>query len=194
MLLTQVDRAFDRPGWSAEIKLDGFRATAHGIERAFVSRQGRDLNRRFPELAPVAEHFARRRALVDGEIVAFVDGVPDFEALQARRSPVVYVAFDLLALDGATLIDRPLRERRELLAELVPTDTALLIRSRAFPSPTALYAEAVAHNLEGIVMKDDESPYVFGPKRTRHWLKVKTPEGVRRQKIRGETWGHPSTS
>ena len=87
-------------------------------------------------------------------------------------------------------MDRTLSERRQLLAALVPLDGERLMRSRTFPSATAPYAEAAARGLEGIVMKDDASPYVFGPKRTRHLLKVKTPEGMQRQKIRGETWGH----
>jgi bifunctional non-homologous end joining protein LigD len=190
MLLTAIDKPVDRPNAVYEVKWDGYRAVAYGQERAFFSRQGRSLTDRFPELAPVATHFAARRAVVDGEIVALVNGVPDFAAIQGRKTPVVYVAFDLLALDGIDLTGKPLRERRKLLEQLVAKDTDRMILSRTFPSAVTLYEQASALGLEGVVMKDADSTYVFGPKRTRFWLKVKTPEGRQQEKFRGETWGH----
>lgn len=190
MLLTAVDRVDDREGFQHELKIDGFRAVALGEARRLTSRQGRDLTRRFPELADVLERFARRRAIVDGEIAAFVDGVPDFAALQGRRTPVVYVAFDVLAMDGKDTMALPLRERRVLLEDLVGADSQRLIRSRAFPSAKALFAEAERRGLEGIVSKDDSSPYIVGPSRTRYWLKTKTSHGIREERIRQETWGH----
>jgi bifunctional non-homologous end joining protein LigD len=192
MLLTAVDRPIEKPGWFFEIKFDGFRCQAYGDEKAFVSRRGRDLTRRFPELTPVADYFASEGAVVDGEVVAFVDGVPNFSAIQGRKTRVVYVAFDLLAIAGEDLTARPLRERRALLEGFI-TDTDRMILSRTFPSAIELFEEASARGLEGITMKDPETPYVPSPKRTRHWLKVKTAEGRRQEKIRGETWGHKKT-
>jgi ATP-dependent DNA ligase len=99
---------------------DGFRGQIYGEQRLIVSRQGRDLTQRFPELADVVDEFARRRAIVDGEIAAIVDGVPDFGALQSRDTPVFYFAFDILALDGKITIALPLRERLDLLEDLIP--------------------------------------------------------------------------
>ena len=107
--------------------------------------------------------FARSRsAILDGEIVALVDGVPSFEALQDRRVEASYVAFDVLALEGHSTIELPLRARLELLDGLIPVDQERLIRSRVFPSPAALYAEVAARGLEGIVAKDRE-PLLTGP-------------------------------
>jgi bifunctional non-homologous end joining protein LigD len=190
MLLTAVDHLIDRPNVSAEIKWDGFRGIIYGDERLIISRQQRNLTTRFPELADVIEHFRSRHAIVDGEVVAFVNGLPDFGALQGRRTRAVYVAFDLLAIDGAETTALPLATRRELLTELIGPDSDRLIRSRPFASPTALLAEAEARGLEGIVTKDDTSPYVPGPRRTRYWLKKKTEHGRRAEQVRQQTWGH----
>jgi bifunctional non-homologous end joining protein LigD len=173
---------------------DGFRGQIYGEQRLIVSRQGRDLTQRFPELADVVDEFARRRAIVDGEIAAIVDGVPDFGALQSRDTPVFYFAFDILALDGKSTIGLPLRERLDLLEDLITEDHDRLIPSRTFPSGVALFAEAEARGLEGIVLKEASSPCVPGPKRTRHWLKIKTSHGHAEEKKRQQSWGHAQTS
>ena len=92
-----------------------------------------DATRRYPELAAIAEALGGREAILDGEIVAFDDdGRPSFQLLQRRmgltdegrirqraaETPVTYVAFDLLWLDGRSLLAEPYERRRELLAEL----------------------------------------------------------------------------
>jgi ATP-dependent DNA ligase len=117
-------------GWAYEPKWDGFRALAFvdGAELFLQSRNGRPLRRYFPEL-----EFPEGRYVLDGEIVVLGDdGREDFDALQNRmhpaesrvrmlaaKTPSLYRAFDLLAVDRRKLIGRPLRERREALEELI---------------------------------------------------------------------------
>jgi ATP-dependent DNA ligase len=190
MLLHEADRPFDREGQDSEIKFDGFRVIVYGEERALISRNAKNLTQRFKDLHEVADRFGDHRAIVDGEAVAFVDDVPSFRALQRRSAPVTFVAFDILQLDGESTIDLTLAERRILLARIIPEDVPHLMRSRAFSSPTALYEQAVLRNLEGIVIKDTRSRYIYGPTRTRNWIKVKTPFGRAEDKRRQESWGH----
>ncbi len=120
------------PGWAFEIKWDGVRAfavVADGAAR-LVSRRGEDLTSRYPELAPLGAALDGRSATLDGEIVAIgEDGRPSFQRLQRRmgvtapltiarrvpETPVTFIAFDLLELDGDDLRKRPYEERRELL-------------------------------------------------------------------------------
>ena len=115
--------------WAYEPKYDGFRAIAFvdGDECLLQSRGGKPLDRYFPELS-----FPPGRYVLDGEIVIDADdGGQDFGALQQRihpalsritmlaeQTPARYVAFDLLALDDETLLDRPFAERRRALEEL----------------------------------------------------------------------------
>jgi ATP-dependent DNA ligase len=190
MLLHAVDRPFDREFWDAEPKIDGYRIVGYAHDGSFFSRNGKSLTRRFKELRDVAERIGDHRAIVDGEVATFVDGVPSFTALQNRREPATFVAFDILQLDGESTLDLPLSERRILLARLIPKDAPYLIRVRAFPSPIALYDEMVKRSLEGIVIKDTRSRYIHGPKRTRNWLKVKTPFGRAEDRRRQDSWGH----
>ncbi|MEX0658072.1 MAG: ATP-dependent DNA ligase [Egibacteraceae bacterium] len=122
----------DPPGWAYEPKWDGFRALAWGgPEPRLDSRKQRPLLRYFPELAPALERLPGG-AVVDGEIVLVVDGQTSFDALQQRihpadsrirllaeQTPAELVAFDLLAVDGEDLRERPFAERRERLSALV---------------------------------------------------------------------------
>jgi ATP-dependent DNA ligase len=190
MLLQAVDKPFDREHFDCELKIDGYRMTIYGPEGLLFSRNGKSLTARFKELRDVTTRFGDHRAIVDGEVAAFVNGVPSFTALQNRNEPATFVAFDLLQFDGESTLDLPLSERRLLLAQLIPEDVPHLVRSRAFPSPVALYEQAVQRNLEGIVIKDTRSRYIHGPTRTRNWLKVKTPFGRAEDKRRQESWGH----
>ena len=117
-------------GWSFEPKWDGFRAIVFvdGDDVFVQSRNGRPLGRYFPEL-----EFPAGAYVIDGELVIRPDGGgEDFEALQERihpaasrvkmlaeRTPATFAAFDLLAVDGASLLDRPFAERRARLEALV---------------------------------------------------------------------------
>src|SRR3954469_12415528 len=121
--------------WAYEIKWDGVRAIAfvEGGRVRLQTRTGRDVTARYPELRAMGRALGSREAVLDGEVVSLgPDGRPSFQRLQSRmplppehavrrlseREPVTYIAFDLLFLDGHSLIDRPYLERREALASL----------------------------------------------------------------------------
>jgi ATP-dependent DNA ligase len=116
--------------YAYEVKLDGFRCLAFvdGEEAFLQSRSGKPLGRYFPELT-----LPSGRYVLDGEIVVRgADGREDFDALGqrihpavsriellSRETPAVYVAFDLLAVDDASLLERPFGERRAALEEVL---------------------------------------------------------------------------
>src|SRR3954467_5242539 len=119
--------------WGYEVKWDGVRAIAYVASGRLrlESRNLNDVTARYPEVRGIADALDRREAVLDGEVVAFDEhGRPSFERLQGRmhlttgveaRSrlvPVVYVAFDLLWLDGGGLMHRPYTDRRARLEEL----------------------------------------------------------------------------
>src|SRR3954454_11093387 len=124
----------DDERWGYEIKWDGVRAIAfvQGGRIVLQARSGRDVTARYPELRPLAAALAGREVVLDGEVVAFDGARPSFQKLQgrmhltsdhavrrlAREDPVHYVAFDLLYLDGRSLLGLPYTERRAALAEL----------------------------------------------------------------------------
>ena len=129
MLPTLVDGLPDRAGWVFEPKWDGWRCLAivDGGRVDIRSRRAVDLGPYFPELVQTLHPLAGRRVVLDGEIVVLRHGRPDFDAisgrLAARRlsdwaastTPATFVAFDLLELDGRTLVDVPYTARREAL-------------------------------------------------------------------------------
>jgi bifunctional non-homologous end joining protein LigD len=124
--------------------------------------------------------------MLDGEIVAFEDGVPSFQRLQqrmhlrdqdqieqmARRIPVAYMVFDLLYLDGEDLTGRPLSERRRFLEDAVVPNEQIQISPIIEGDGTALFSAAAEQGLEGIMAKRLSSSYQPGA-RSRDWLKVK---------------------
>jgi ATP-dependent DNA ligase len=151
--------------WAYEPKWDGFRAIAFvdGDEIQLQSRSGKDLGRYFPEL-----EFASGRAVLDGELVILDDaGAPDFETLQQRihparsrierlaaETPARFVVFDVLAVGGDLLLDRPFAERRAFLPEVVggsvvPTPFATAVEE----------AEPWLHGAEGVIAKQLDAPY-----------------------------------
>ena len=151
--------------WAYEPKYDGFRAVAFvdGEDVTIQSRGGKPLARYFPEL-----RFAPGRYVLDGEIVIDgADGHEDFGALQQRihpaesriamlaeQTPARYIAFDLLASDDETLLDRPLAERRRQLEALVKEPVTLTPLTRSVQE-----AEPWLQRGEGVVAKDCEAPY-----------------------------------
>ena len=201
MLAGETTTPFDDDDWLFEVKWDGVRAIAtlmrpvgeeDGRTR-LMSRAGNELTAGYPELRSLWERLLARNAVVDGELVALDENArPSFQRLQQRlhvrdeaalerlrrRLPVTYMVFDLLALDGEALIDRPLRERLGMLDDvLVPGGS--WERSRPIPGRgTALYEAVRAQGLEGIVAKRADAPYVPG-RRVPTWRKIKIRRTVK---------------
>jgi bifunctional non-homologous end joining protein LigD len=164
------------PGWVFEPKWDGFRAlaTVRGGETTLCSRNGNDLTARFPGVArAVSVGIRSADAVLDGEICALDErGRPSFSALQRDDGTLVFVAFDLLELDGEPLVGRALEDRTAPLDELVVEGGTTLQVSPRFDDGKALLAAAEAQGLEGIVAKRLGSRY-FAGRRSADWVKVK---------------------
>jgi bifunctional non-homologous end joining protein LigD len=187
--------------WAVEMKWDGVRALAFisGGGLRLVSRTGKDITATYPDVAGLAAAVAGREAVLDGEIVAFADGRPDFEALQPRMHvasaeaalrlaeliPVTYLAFDVLYLDGVALTARPYAERRKALEAIVRNAPRWQCPPN-FPGTDldAVRAASVANGLEGVVAKRLDSVYEPGT-RSANWIKLKN---VLRQEVVVAGW------
>lgn len=167
--------------WLFEVKYDGYRIVAflEGGTARLVTRNGNDYTERFNAVARSLEDWAGRRAMVlDGELaVADETGRTDFQALQGfLREPQgkhpAYLAFDLLALDGEDLRDRPLVERKQLLEKLLqdaPDDVRYSVDVRG--NGTDSFRAACEQGLEGVVGKRADAPYRGA--RNGDWIKLK---------------------
>ncbi len=196
MLATPTNELPAGDDWAFELKWDGVRALLYvgGGELRIAARRGADATPRYPELAPIGEALAGREVILDGEVVAFdEDGNPSFGLLQrrmgltdpgrirlrSRETPVTYVAFDLLWLDGLSLGDEPYARRRELLAELDFDGPSWQTPRHRVGDGEALLDAIRRRGLEGIVAKRLDSPYRPG-RRTGAWLKL---QNRRRQEL-----------
>lgn len=184
MLATLVAAPFDDPDWSFEIKWDGFRVEAV-VDKDDVrlwTRGQQDAARYFGQFLEPKDWISARQAIVDGEVIALDElGEPDFALLQARIkgrgiggavNPFVYEVFDLLFLDGRSLLDEPLHERRKLLADVLRPDPRVRLSEDIAGDGIAFYEAAQLRGLEGIMAKDRRAPYLPGA-RTMSWQKVK---------------------
>ena len=180
MLATLSPGVVEGPEWVFEEKYDGIRALA-GRERGRVkmwSRMLQDLTAGFPHVALAVAALPGGDLLLDGELVALdAKGVSRFQLLQRRgaagASPTRYAVFDLLELEGRTLMRRALSERRSALERLIGRRTDPFILSRRLVRDgKAAYREAKRLGWEGIIAKDEGSPYEPGT-RSRCWRKVK---------------------
>jgi bifunctional non-homologous end joining protein LigD len=175
--------------WGYEVKWDGIRALGYANRGRWrmQSRSLEDVTARYPELEAPSEHLAKRSAVLDGEVVALLDdGRPSFQLLQSRiglsdpaavearmrETPVDYVVFDLLHLDGASTRDLPYSERRELLAGLDLDGPRWRAPRHRVGGGAELLEAARRQGLEGVVAKRLESPYRPG-KRTGEWIKAR---------------------
>lgn len=178
MLATLVDTVPPARHWVYEEKYDGIRTLAAKRKGAVElwSRTLHDLTADFASVARALDELRCPDAIFDGEVVVFDPrGVSRFQLLQRRGSGgrLAYAIFDLLEQGGRSLLRLPLRDRRALLDEIVPARRGVLMRSRrlARDGERAL-AQARERGWEGVIAKDETSPYEPG-KRTRTWLKIK---------------------
>lgn len=189
MLIAENVPPFEDEKYLYEMKWDGERCIAY-LDPA----QGTELrNKRYmgmlpkvPELTEIHRQ-AKKRCILDGELLCLADGKPNFEAIQRRslmsnrykielesqRFPATYVAFDCLYYDGEDLTMQPLTERKKVLQKAVK-ETDQLAVSRVFESEQALALFQIVREqgLEGIVAKKKDSLYFQGT-RTKTWLKIK---------------------
>ncbi|HXX60958.1 MAG TPA: DNA ligase D [Candidatus Sulfotelmatobacter sp.] len=198
MLATGGSRAFSDPGWIFELKWDGYRVEAVVREgRARIWTRNRlDAARYFPDLAGPAPWLDAREAIVDGEVVALDDqGRPNFSLLQDRTGvrgpgaardpdgprpmadaraaiPLAYEVFDLLWLDGRSLLDTPLVERKARLRERLRDDPLVHFAAHVETDGEAFFEAIREQGLEGLMAKRRESRYEPG-RRSHDWLKLK---------------------
>ena len=188
MLAKLVESLPEGDGYLFEPKWDGFRAVVFRTkDDVYIqSRDLRPLDRYFPELHAALIERLPAHCVVDGEIVIATPHGLDFDALQlrlhpaasrvaklAKESPSAFVAFDLLAADGESLMDRPQRERRQQLERLLaavspPVYLTPMTRDRTVAAEWLDRFEGAG--LDGVVAKPEKQPYVPG-KRTMFKIK-----------------------
>ncbi|MDQ6730420.1 MAG: DNA ligase D [Actinomycetota bacterium] len=183
-------------GWSFEVKWDGVRAIAYAQSGRLrlESRNLREITTGYPEVRGLLADLGMREAVLDGELVAFDEaGKPSFERLQRRMhvtaptavrrlsasTPVVYAIFDLLFLDGHSLMGRSYAERREALEALGLSGPAWRVPAAHSDQGRQLLAATAAQGLEGIMAKRTDARYEPG-RRTGAWVKIKH---TRRQEL-----------
>src|SRR5262249_28692458 len=177
MRLSRRIEPFDSDQFIFELKIDGFRALAH-IENGkgeLISRNGNVL-RGFADLSAwIAEHLNVESAVLDGEIACVDDaGRPVFRDLLFRRRQCMFIAFDLLYLNGKDLRTLPLIERKAMLKKLLRRKRSrILYLDHVEGDGRLLFDQIVAMDLEGIVCKRKDSPYKVTDKPSRYWIKVK---------------------
>jgi DNA ligase-1 len=212
MLATPVEtpgEAFDRMQtdvvWTEE-KYDGVRCQLHRSAGRceLFSRELKETSEAFPELVEAGLRLDHE-VLLDGEVLAHGgERVLPFFELQRRLGrkvvsarlreevPVVFVAFDILYLDGMVTMDRPLAERRRLMEELGLERPFLLARLETARDPDHLeriFAETRDRGNEGLMVKDPHSAYSPG-RRGMSWLKLKRPLATLDVVVTAVEWGH----
>lgn len=165
--------------WVYEMKWDGYRGIAmcDGADVRLVSRNGVDLTDDYPDVVETLRDLDFGDTILDGELVAFgASGAPSFHALQHRTSPVSYLVFDVLRLDGTDVTAAPYQSRRHAIESLGlgSADEGGVVRvPAAFDgSLTEALTTSRELGLEGVVAKRADSPYRVG-KRSAAWVKLK---------------------
>jgi ATP-dependent DNA ligase len=170
-LARSATRLPDGDGWRYEPKWDGFRTIVFrdGDDVHLQSRNGRPMNRYFPEIPPDVLTLAGDRLVLDGELIVVVDGVQEFDLLGQRihpaesrvrmlaeSTPAAFVAFDLLAEGDETLLELPYEERRARLERVIDGDRVQL--TPMTPDGEAAGAWLTGQS-EGVVAKEADAPY-----------------------------------
>ena len=187
MLIAEMQEAFDSEDYIFELKLDGIRCIAYLDKDSTDLRNKRDfkLIPRFPELEYLHK-YANEKCILDGELIAMNNGVPDFYELQrrtllsdpfkmqlsAKKYPVSFIAYDIIYYKDDLVTDLPLIERKKLLEKTIKEMDRFAISRYIEGKGKALYQVAESQKLEGIVAKDKNSIYWFG-KKSRDWIKIK---------------------
>jgi bifunctional non-homologous end joining protein LigD len=168
--------------WIFELKFDGIRliGTKDREKVSLLSRNQNDLSARFPEIVDAIKNLPINECVVDGEVVALdEEGRSSFQLLQAREmegraTPLYFYAFDLLQLDGKSLVSLPLETRKNLLENLCDgaSDPRIRYSGAIGGDANQLLKEVQRRGLEGIIGKLRNSVYEPG-RRSGAWIKLK---------------------
>lgn len=186
-MLLHETQPFDDENYIYELKFDGIRCIAYisPDSVALQNKRLKDVSEIYPELAKIKK-CVKKNVVLDGELVIFTGGKPDFYALQrrslltdkfkislaAKKNPVQFVAYDILYYDGKDLTDLPLVQRKEYMNKYVKEGNGLSVSRYIEKYGAAFFELAKKEGLEGIVAKKKDGLYQTG-KRTREWLKIK---------------------
>ena len=179
MLATLITAPIEEEGWVYEMKWDGYRALGY-LHQGVVnlcSRNNKSFNQKFYPIHEALQQW-KINAVVDGEIVVVNEqGIPDFGKLQTWRSEadgqLLYYLFDILWLEGISVMHLPLEERRALLKSIMPRLPMIRISETIEDDGKQAFRHAQQLHLEGVMAKRSGSPYTTG-QRTKDWLKIKT--------------------
>jgi bifunctional non-homologous end joining protein LigD len=168
--------------WLYELKFDGIRAIAikDGKKTSLISRNGNKLDKRFPEIFKAVAGLPANECVLDGEVVALDEqGRSSFQLLQAlemegRKAPLRFYVFDLLQLNGKSLLELPVEQRKQVLAKVCEkVGDPIRYSGEINGDVTTLRAEVKRRGLEGLIGKQRGSKYEPG-RRTGSWIKLKS--------------------
>lgn len=184
-----LKKPFDDPQFGFQVKWDGIRIMAH-IKQGNVilfNRKKRNKTIQYPEItAALAKLFPKNNLILDGEMISLHDGKPRFDYIirrdfsknnqtikyLMRKIPVQYIVFDVLYFDNEKLLDLPFKKRDDLLKNIVKSRYPVVTTDTFNTCGISLFKVIKKRNLEGIVAKKLDSPYIVGTK-TDYWLKIK---------------------
>lgn len=180
--------AVDDINWTAQVKWDGVRCLAY-LEDDICRLFNRKLHERtiqYPELQALKKISRSRTVVYDGEIIAMAEGKPSFSAILRRdravnpaniknirnRLPVSYMIFDIIRYGDRDMTRLTFDERQQVLTDCL-TQTENIRQVESFPGlGSRLFKAVVEKNLEGVVLKKSNSPYIPG-KKSCYWRKIK---------------------
>lgn len=177
---------FTAAGWIFEPKIDGTRCIARLLDGSVILQNRRliDITDRYPEIHSALA--SKGNYVLDGEIAVFSSGRPDFSSLAAREhqkqkikvdylskvNPASYIVFDILYVEGRSVMEQPLSVRKEILKEELLEDDLISIIGTFPKDGVAYFKAALKMGLEGVVGKRASSIYQPGV-RSPNWMKIK---------------------
>ncbi len=173
--------------WVFQVKWDGVRILVYkaGSETEVINRHLNNRTLQYPELMDTASYANADSFVLDGEVIALVDGKPSFHQVMKRdrlrgeaviehmkdEIPIIYMVFDCLYVNGESMMDKPLYKRQELLRTII-SETEHVRITENFAEGEGLFQAVKEQGLEGIICKDLEAGYLPGGKDDR-WQKIK---------------------
>ncbi|WP_230875031.1 RNA ligase family protein [Lysinibacillus cavernae] len=178
--------------WVGQVKWDGTRILVYSSDNTtqVFNRNLNERSKQYPELLIPEEYSKTNKFIIDGEVIAFKNGVPSFYEVMKRdrirnieknkevleNVPIAYMVFDILSIDDKWITHLPLSERQKILREMIIPNTHINVVEN-FTDTQALFDACIENDLEGVVFKDLNSTYTINGK-DRRWLKKKKNQDI----------------